>query len=67
MSERLLNPPNNVFFGCGEEMLRLSRDGFYVRGVKVPQDADEALKVYDAFILWMNEYTQYGNKYGQST
>jgi hypothetical protein len=35
-------------------MIRIARDGFYVRGERVePQSADEAKKVYRAFIGWM--------------
>jgi hypothetical protein len=37
----------------GEEMLRVSQDGFYVRGVKVEADAKEAQAVYNAFKQWM--------------
>ncbi len=33
----------------GTEMLRVARDGFYVRGVKVTQDDKEAETVYNAF------------------
>lgn len=33
----------------GEEMLRVGPDGFWVRGVKVPQDDQEAQAVYNAF------------------
>jgi hypothetical protein len=36
-----------------DEMLKLSRDGFYVRGVKVPADAQEAQAVYEAFKAWL--------------
>ena len=35
------------------EMLRVEPNGFYVRGVKVPQDEKEALAVYNAFKQWM--------------
>lgn len=46
-----------VLFSTGaeskEEMLRISKDSFYVRGVKVEQDKQEARKVYEAFIDWM--------------
>ena len=35
------------------EMLKVGPDGFWVRGVKVEQDADEALKVYEGFKAWM--------------
>ena len=37
----------------GDEMLRVGPNGFYVRGVKVPQDGEEAKKVYDTFIEWL--------------
>jgi len=33
----------------GEPLLRVSTDGFYVRGKKVPQDDNEAQVVYEAF------------------
>ena len=41
--------------GTGEdsEMLRIAPDGFYVRGVRVDADADEAAKVYLAFKQWL--------------
>jgi hypothetical protein len=37
----------------GAEMLRVSPEGFWVRGVKVKQDDTEALTVYNAFKAWM--------------
>jgi hypothetical protein len=37
----------------GEEMLRVGPDGFWVRGVKVEQDDQEAQAVYNAFKQWM--------------
>jgi len=39
--------------GGGEEMLRISQDGFYVNGVKVKQGKREAKAVYKAFKKWM--------------
>ena len=39
--------------GAGEEMLRVAKDGFYVRGVRVEADAKEAEAVYKAFKQWM--------------
>ena len=39
--------------GGGEEMLRISQDGFYVNGVKVKQGKREAKAVYEAFKKWM--------------
>ena len=38
---------------AGDEMLRVAKDGFYVRGVKVEADAKEAKAVYEAFKRWM--------------
>lgn len=36
-----------------EEMLRISPDGFWVRGVKIEQGPEEAKKVYEAFINFL--------------
>ena len=41
----------------GTEMLRVAEDGFYVRGVRVPADDQEAKTVYRAFkemLTWAN-------------
>ena len=38
---------------AGDEMLRVAKDGFYVRGVKVEADNKEAKAVYEAFKQWM--------------
>jgi hypothetical protein len=35
-------------------MLRVAKDGFYVRGEKVPMDDKEAETVYNAFLQWMS-------------
>ena len=35
------------------EMLRVDEDGFYVRGVKVLQDENEAQAVYECFKEWL--------------
>ena len=40
---------------AGEEMLRVAKDGFYVRGVRVEADDREAATVYTAFkefLVW---------------
>ena len=44
-------PPENsiTFHGGGNEMLKVTKDGFYVRGVKVEADEQEASAVYNAF------------------
>ena len=39
----------------GVEMLKVAKDGFYVRGTKVPADDKEAETVYNAFksfLMW---------------
>lgn len=42
--------PNNIIMNCAsEEMLRVTPDGFYVRGKKIEQDDKEAALVYNAF------------------
>ena len=47
-------PPNTITcLAGGEEMLRVGPEGFWVRGVKVPQDDQEAQAVYNAFKQWM--------------
>lgn len=43
-------PENNITFHSGSaETLKITEDGFYVRGVKVPADDKEAEAVYKAF------------------
>ena len=49
--------PSAITFNTGgvnsEEMVRIDKDGFYVRGKKVPVDDNEALTVYNAFKQWL--------------
>lgn len=49
--------PSNIVFHSGStepsEMLRITPDGFWVRGVKIEQDEREAEIVYNAFREWM--------------
>ena len=46
--------PNTITLNAGEdEMLRITPEGFYVRGVLVEQDAQEAQKVYQTLRSWM--------------
>lgn len=46
--------PNTITcLAGGEEMLRVSPNGFWVRGVRVAQDDNEAETVYNAFKAWM--------------
>lgn len=48
------NKPTNIVLRAGQdEMLKITPTGFYVRGVAVEQDADEAAAVYQAFKQWM--------------
>ena len=48
------NQPNTITcMAGGSEMLRVGPDGFWVRGVKVEQDDNEAKIVYNAFKEWM--------------
>jgi hypothetical protein len=43
-------PENNIVFHCSNnEILKITEDGFYVRGKKVPVDEEEGLAVYRAF------------------
>lgn len=48
-------PPNNTIVLCSgtTEMLKVSEDGFYVRGVKLEQDDREAKQVYNCFKEWL--------------
>lgn len=47
------NTPNIDFYAQDTTMLSIREDGFYVRGVKVEQDENEARAVYDAFSNWL--------------
>ena len=45
---------NNITFNTTtSEMLRVAKDGFYVRGKRVNQDDREAEVVYNAFHQWL--------------
>lgn len=49
------NIPCSITLHAGEsEMLRVTDSGFYVRGVQVPVDDQECVKVYNAFTQWLN-------------
>ena len=46
--------PNSIVLNAGvDEMIRVAADGFYVRGVRVPADEQEAETVYQAFKQWL--------------
>jgi hypothetical protein len=49
ISRRDPTPNNITCLAGGEEMIRVGPEGFWVRGVKVPQDDHEAEAVYKAF------------------
>ena len=54
MSIKMHLPENSIVLNTGEtEMLRVARDGFYVRGVKIEQDDNESEKVYNCFKQWL--------------
>ena len=49
-------PKNNtIVFNAGDndEMIKISLDGFYVRGIAVEQGPGEAEAVYNAFKQWL--------------
>jgi hypothetical protein len=56
-----------ITFRCmfsGQDMLRISKEGFFVRGEKVEQDKDEAKIVYDAFLEWLSQVTEHALEEG---
>ena len=42
-----------TFTGGSDEMLRIAKDGFYIRGKRVKQDDKEAELVYNTFHQWL--------------
>jgi hypothetical protein len=49
-----MTPKNEITLHSGEtEMLRIAKDGFYVRGVKLEQDDKEISEVYNCFKEWL--------------
>jgi hypothetical protein len=46
----MFQPSSFSLFG---DLLRISAEGFWIRGVKVEQDKDEAQKIYDTFINYL--------------
>jgi hypothetical protein len=50
--------PNSFLFYVGDEcMLKIAKDGFYVRGKRVKQDDNEAETVYNAFMTMLSYHT----------
>jgi hypothetical protein len=54
--EKKENEESSITFHTPQsEMLKITSDGFYVRGIKVPADEQEAESVYRAFkefLIW---------------
>jgi len=50
---KLAKPNTTTFFCNGDEMLRFSNKGFWVRGKKVKVDDKEAEQVYNSFKEWL--------------
>jgi hypothetical protein len=52
-----MEPTQITFNHDTDEWIKLTPDGFWVRGVRVPQDEKEAVTVYNAFkefLVWAN-------------
>lgn len=48
-------PPQTIMLNSNaQEMLRISPDGFYVRGEKVPEGEGEAKQIYEAFLSFLS-------------
>ena len=47
--------PSSISFNVDQdqEWIRITNEGFWVRGVKVPQNNKEAQTVYNAFKQWL--------------
>lgn len=61
MKNRLNN--DYILFTVNEDIenpeLMITKEGFFVRGVKVEQGEQEAEAVYDAFKNWLKVHTNY--------
>lgn len=53
LREEIQDPAITMNDRGGDEMIKVTRDGFYVRGKKVPADDKEAETVYTAFKQWL--------------
>lgn len=53
LREEIQDPAITMHGQGGDEMLRVAKDGFYVRGEKVPAGDREAETVYLAFKQWL--------------
>jgi hypothetical protein len=43
----------SFYIAGNDEMLKISQNGFYVRGKRIPMDDKEAETVYNAFQGWL--------------
>jgi len=43
----------SFYIAGNDEMLKISQNGFYVRGKRIPMDDKEAETVYNAFQSWL--------------
>lgn len=48
--------PSNILLtdDNSQEWIKITNEGFWVRGIKVPQDDQEAQTVYNAFKQWLD-------------
>ena len=53
LREEIQDPAITMLGHGGDEMIKITQDGFYVRGVRVPADDKEAETVYLAFKQWL--------------
>ena len=51
--EEIQDPAITMNAQAGDEMIRITNEGFWVRGKKVEQDDKEAETVYNAFKQWL--------------
>ena len=51
-------PDEGITFSCHEhDMLRITKNGFFVRGVRATADDQEAEQVYNCFKEWLSWHT----------
>lgn len=53
LREEIQDPAISMNAQGGDEMIRITNEGFWVRGKKVEQDDKEAEAVYNAFKQWL--------------
>lgn len=58
-NEVALNSAITFFASQGAEVLRIAKDGFYVRGIKLEQDESEARRLFDALEEWLRSQPGY--------